>query len=91
VRNLLFHFCKIKSLRPVELGLFTNIRLTGTETHSGKPGFTKSGLPNCAYTYAWVRLPLSYWNEEKWRIHIPTNGAKTGFSGCWRDYTEVSR
>jgi len=28
-----------------------------------------------------VELTRSYWNGEEWRIHIPTNGANSGFSG----------
>jgi len=36
-----------------------------------------------------IDLCLSYWNAWKWRIHIPTNGAISGFSGVMGHYTEL--
>jgi len=30
-------------------------------------------------------LQLSYWVAKEWRIHIPTNGANSRFSGAVED------
>jgi hypothetical protein len=55
-----------------------------------KPGFWNLGVPIGLHFSLGVSLNVSYANGNKECIHIPMNGAKTGFSGDFGYWVELS-
>jgi hypothetical protein len=61
-------------------------KITQKLWHSPGMPFAISGVIHFSLGFD---LRLSYCNGRKRRIHIPTNGAKLGFSGSMGDYMGV--
>jgi hypothetical protein len=67
-----------QDLNPFPNLLKSAFKKVGSENRFGKTWFPLTLLPG-------LKLGLSYWKNREKYTRIPTNGAKTGFKGIWRD------